>query len=102
MTLEIKKNIYFGVKLVNGHPTFPFLIITSPTAINNISHSSGTNLKANNKLRTYRHFKDRFIQENYLKWENFCQRRLITKFRISFHNLEIEHDGRYFNISADH
>jgi hypothetical protein len=24
MTLEIKKNIYFGVKLVNGHPTFPF------------------------------------------------------------------------------
>jgi hypothetical protein len=44
-------------------------------------------------------FKDRFIQENYLKWGNFCQRRLITKFRISSHNLEIEH-GRYFNISA--
>jgi len=54
----------------------------------------------NNKLRTYRLFKDKFIQENYLKWENFCQRRLITKFRISSHNLEIEH-GRYFNISAD-
>ena len=55
----------------------------------------------NTKLRTYRLFKDKFIQENYLKWGIFFQRRLITKFRISSHNLEIEH-GRYFNISADH
>ena len=54
----------------------------------------------NNTLRTYRLFKDKFIQEHYLKWDNFCQRRLITKFRISSHNLEIEH-GRYFNISVD-
>jgi hypothetical protein len=36
----------------------------------------------------------------YLKWGNFCQRRLITKFRINSHSLEIEH-GRYFSISAD-
>ena len=32
---------------------------------------------------------------------NQRQRRIITKFRISAHKLEIEH-GRYFNVAMEH
>ena len=53
-----------------------------------------------NKLRTYSLFKNIFCHEDYLKWGNYCQRRLITNFRISSHKLEIER-GRYFNVPAD-
>ena len=53
-----------------------------------------------NKLRTFRLFKDKFIKEKYLDWGNYTQRKLITKFRISTHNLEIE-QGRYNNTPLD-
>ena len=55
------------------------------------------NSSGGNKLRTYRLFKDKFSFENYLNWGTFNQRKVITKFRISAHNLEVER-GRYKNI----
>ena len=59
------------------------------------------NKKSNcsNKLRTYRLFKNNFTFEPYLYWGNYDKRRLITKFKISSHQLEIER-GRYRNIPA--
>ena len=57
-------------------------------------------VSSGNKLRTYRLFKDKYIFEPYLNWGSYSQRRIITKFRISSHNLEIER-GRYKNIPAE-
>ena len=50
-----------------------------------------------NKLRSYRLFKYNFNYEDYLNWGTYDQRRMISKFRISCHKLEIER-GRYLNI----
>ena len=52
-----------------------------------------------NKLRTYRRFKNQFIQEPYLLWGNQKQIQTLCKFRISAHQLEIER-GRYFNVEV--
>lgn len=56
--------------------------------------------KGGNKLRTYRLFKNKYEYEPYLDWGDYRQRRLLTKFRISTHNLEVE-TGRYKNIPFD-
>ena len=56
-------------------------------------------LQHGNKLRTYRLFKNTFKFEPYLEWGNYNQRKLITKFRISAHNLEIER-GRYIGLKV--
>ena len=50
-------------------------------------------------IRTNRLFKNNFTFEPYLHWGNYDNRRLITKFRISSHQLEIER-GRYRKIPA--
>lgn len=50
-----------------------------------------------NKLRTYRTFKTNFSFEKYLEWGDYKKRKLLTKFRISNHDLEIE-KGRYIGI----
>ena len=53
-----------------------------------------------NKLRTYRIFKNKFTFEPNLYWGNYDKRRLITKFRISSHQLEIgiyQHHREYAN-----
>ena len=42
----------------------------------------------------HRLFKNNFTFEPYLHWGNYDKRRLITKFWISSHQLEIER-GRY-------
>ena len=42
-----------------------------------------------NKLRTYRLFKNNLCLEQYLMLEN-CKTNILTKFRISAHDLEIE------------
>jgi hypothetical protein len=47
-----------------------------------------------NKLRTYRLFKPNFSFEPYLLYLSEEKRKLLTKFRISAHKLEIE-QGRY-------
>jgi hypothetical protein len=44
------------------------------------------NKQGGNKLRTYRLFKDNISLEKYL----LILRRVLTKFRVSAHNLEIE------------
>lgn len=40
-----------------------------------------------NKLRTYRLFKNIFNFEQYLSFGNYSQRKLLTQFRISAHDL---------------
>ncbi len=56
-------------------------------------HNTTQNRK--NKLKTYHLFKKDFKYEKYLDLQSrFGNRRLITKFRISAHRLEIE-TGRY-------
>jgi hypothetical protein len=43
-----------------------------------------------NKLRTYRLFKNNISLEHYLSMKNDEQRILLSKLRISNHNLEIK------------
>ena len=51
----------------------------------------------NKKLCTYKHFKTRYCSEPYLKYiENPFERKQLTCYRISAHNLKIER-GRYQN-----
>ena len=52
------------------------------------------NKTSGNKLRTYRLFKNNISLEKYLLILNEDDRRLFTKFRVSYHKLEIE-KGRY-------
>ena len=47
-------------------------------------------INKDSKLRTYQKVKDHFRYEDYLGQLKFCERRLITKLRISAHNLRIE------------
>jgi hypothetical protein len=60
-----------------------------------------SNSERNRKLRTYRLFKVCYEREKYLDLENVSHRKLLTKFRISAHNLYIER-GRYKNIKCEH
>ena len=53
------------------------------------------NKQGGNKLRTYRLFKDNISLEKYLLILNEDERRVLSKFRVSVHNLEIE-KGRHF------
>ena len=53
------------------------------------------------KLCTYRHFKKTYVQEQYLREvENPFHRRMLTRFRISAHNLYIE-CGRYKKVKRE-
>ena len=52
------------------------------------------------KLRTYRTFKNIFKMEQYLNYGTEKTRRLLTKFRVSAHNLKIE-KGRYCNLEVE-
>ena len=47
-------------------------------------------INKDSKLRTYQKIKDHFRYEDYLGQLKFCERRLITKLRISANNLRIE------------
>ncbi|WP_215898157.1 hypothetical protein, partial [Acinetobacter baumannii] len=54
-----------------------------------------------NKLRTYCTFKIKYEKESYLEnIKNIEQRRALTKFRLSAHNLHIE-SGRYTNTAPE-
>jgi len=57
------------------------------------------NQQGGNKLRTYRLFKDNISLEKYLLILIKDERRVLTKFRVSAHNLEIE-KGRYRPIGV--
>ena len=60
-----------------------------------------TSLDNTSKLYLYSKLKTTFKLEDYLKQlQNFNSRQLITKFRISDHNLEVEL-GRYKKIPRD-
>ena len=93
-------NIIGKSKYILKQRVFPLIIKKYKDIWKNELFSDSRSGKGGNKLRTYRLFKDKFGYEAYLNWGNFCQRRLITKFRISCHNLEIE-QGRYKNVPAD-
>lgn len=58
------------------------------------------NLDHGSKLRTYRKFKCNFSFENYLSWGDYRKRKILTKFRISAHDLEIE-KGRHSGIKLN-
>ena len=60
----------------------------------------GSIQKSKNKLRTYRKFKSIFKLEPYLLFGTKQQRKLLTKFRISAHNLNIE-KGRYIGTTVE-
>ena len=87
-------------KYVLKKHVYPLIIKKYKCIWENDLFSDSRSGNSGNKLRTYRFFKEKFVYESYLNWGNFSQRRLITKFRISCHNLEIE-TGRYKNIPAD-
>ena len=54
-------------------------------------------MRNNNKLRTYRLLKNTYHEEKYLKIPNIQHRTAITKLRISSHKLHIE-KGRHNHI----
>ena len=58
------------------------------------------NILSGNKLRTYKKFKTIFSFEDYLNIGSKTDRQIITKFRTSSHDLEIER-GRYQGIKAE-
>ena len=58
------------------------------------------NQNSRNKLRTYRKFKSNFSLEPYLLFGSRQQRQILTKFRISAHNLHIE-KGRYCGTKVE-
>ena len=58
------------------------------------------NKQGGSKLRTYRLFKDNISLEKYLLILNEDERRVLTKFRVSAHNLEIE-KGRYIGVKTE-
>ena len=63
--------------------------------INDLHNDVRTNSTDKNKLRTYRQFKTHFSFEEYLMdIKNINCRKLITKFRISDHNLQEEFGRR--------
>ena len=72
----------------------------------NIQQSSNTRfwkgqIEHSPKLCFYYSFKTNFQLENYLTMvKNIDQRKTLTRFRVSNHNLMIEH-GRYQNIPRD-
>lgn len=51
-------------------------------------------------MRTYRIFKNNFSFESYLNLGNPVERKVIAKFRISDHNLEVER-GRYKGLQLN-
>ena len=57
-------------------------------------------LNENNKLFLYKNIKNNLDKEFYLSSNNFDSRRVITKLRVSDHNLAIE-KGRYLKIPRD-
>ena len=62
---------------------------------NDLHNDTRSHGKGNNKLRTYRLFKRIFTFENYLlDIKNINCRKLVTKVRVSDHNLQIEVGGR--------
>ena len=58
------------------------------------------NKQGSNKLRTCRLFKDNISLEKYLLILNEDERRVLTKFRVSAHNLDIE-KGRYIGVKTE-
>lgn len=58
------------------------------------------NKQHGNKLRTYRLFKENICMEKYLLILNEDERRLLTKFRVSAHKLEIGR-GRYVGLRVE-
>ena len=58
------------------------------------------NPNSKNKSRTYRKFKSIFKLEPYLLFGTKQQRKLLTKFRISAHNLNIK-KGRYIGTKVE-
>jgi hypothetical protein len=58
------------------------------------------NKQGGNKLRTYRLFKDNISLEKYLLILNEDERRVLPKFRVSAHNLEID-KGRYIGVKTE-
>ena len=57
-------------------------------------------IQTKNKLRAYRKFKSIFKLEPYLLFGTKQQRKLLTKFRISAHNLNIERE-RYIGTKVE-
>lgn len=57
-------------------------------------------IKENGKLRTYLKFKFTFEEEKYLNLNDFHNRKVLTKFRISNHKLKIE-SGRFTNTPLE-
>ena len=57
-------------------------------------------IQTKNKLRTYRKFKSIFKLEPYLLFRTKQQRKLLAKFRISAHNLNIERE-RYIGTKVE-
>lgn len=76
-------------------------IIFKKQWLNKINSINGTRKKSSgNKLRTYKKFKNNFAFENYLHIGSKSNRQIITKFRVSAHDLEIER-GRYSGVTAE-
>ena len=65
-----------------------------------VNSAKGVSKIGGSKLRTYCLFKRSFNIENYLAVLPFEKRRMLTKLRISYHQLAIE-KGRYKNIPVD-
>ena len=64
-----------------------------------MNNDNKINSQSGNKLRTYRKFKSMFSSERYLSLGTKKQRYMLSKFRISSHDLNIER-GRYQKLQV--
>ena len=80
-------NINLTIKTVNRNLLGNYRVLW----INELHNDVRAHITDKNKLRTYRQFKTHFSFEDYLMdIKNIKCRKLITKFRISDHHLQIE------------
>jgi hypothetical protein len=94
---DSNKSILFPSDFTIWHQYLTILYRTS-NKMGKLPMISGS-IQTKNKLKTYRKFKSIFKLEPYLLFGTKQQRKLLIKFRISAHNLNIK-KGRYIGTSG--
>ena len=90
-------NIGLANFFLNPDPERSFQLLSKKNLCEHVQYMWYRSLKSNKKLKFYNTFKKVFEFENYLDCVSFYKdRKLLTKFRCSNHNLQIER-GRQSN-----
>lgn len=95
---QIQQNTSSDKKINNSFKVY--IKTSSKNYFENLIHDKMQNIDEKSKLYLYKNLKQNLRFEDYLRTSNFTYRKLITKLRISDHNLNIE-KGRHTNIPRE-